>query len=354
MPVLGLPTLLAPILGPTVGGFIVQYVSWRFIFLFNLPVGIAGMALAYLLLKETPIQEEARLDAKGFGLAAVGFPCLLLGLSQGVDLGWTSPAVLGLLAVGVVALAGFVYVELHQDDPMLRLQLFSNKMFTLAMLIIFINMFTLFGLQYVLPLFLQQVHGVGAATTGQLLLPGGITAFATMTVAGQYYNRLGPKPLVTSGLLVMIVTTLGLSRIGATTNTLLISGFAALRGVALGLAMPTIQTAGFNCVPEGQTSRAAAMVNGFQRMFSSVTTALLTTILVTSLAWHGGSGSIAEGTATRGPMVKAFHDAFYAMTAVSVLGLGLAFFARDPVLQARKREERVEAVAASAREMAEA
>jgi EmrB/QacA subfamily drug resistance transporter len=341
MPVLGLPTLLAPLIGPTVGGYIVQYFSWRFIFLFNLPVGLAGLALAYLLLKETPMRGDAKLDAKGFGLSAVGFPCLLLGLSEGVELGWTSLPVLTLLGIGLVSLSGFVRVELKHPDPMLRLQLFGNKMFLLAMLIIFINMFTLFGLQYVLPLFLQQVHHVGAATTGQVLLPGGITAFATMTIAGQYYNRLGPRPLVTAGLIVMIVTTLGLSRVGPTSNVVFISGFAALRGVALGLAMPTIQTAGFNCVPEGETSRAAAMVNGFQRMFSSVTTALLTTILITSLGRHGGSGSIAEGTATPGPMLWAFRDAYYAMTAVSVVGLALAFFARDPVLVERDRQSKV-------------
>src|SRR5919202_3776197 len=113
MGMLGLPMLLAPILGPTLGGYLVQYASWRMIFLINLPIGILNLALAAWLLKELPRRPGARLDGRGFLLALFAFPSILLALSEGEQYGWTSPVVLGLAALGLVTLALFVLAELR-------------------------------------------------------------------------------------------------------------------------------------------------------------------------------------------------------------------------------------------------
>src|SRR5688572_748664 len=115
---LGIPALMAPLLGPSVGGYIVQYASWRWIFLMNVPVGIVALFLAYGLRKEAPTRAESKLDSRGRILATIAFPALLLGLSQGTELGWTAPFPLALFAVGGVALALFIRVELGQPDPM--------------------------------------------------------------------------------------------------------------------------------------------------------------------------------------------------------------------------------------------
>ena len=136
MGLLGLPMLLGPILGPTLGGYLVQYSSWRFIFYINLPIGLLNLVLAWWLLKERPRRADARLDLRGFGLSLLAFPAILLGLSEGEQLGWTSPLVLGLLGGGVVALGAFIVAELKHHQPLLQLKLFAHPIFSLAMAII--------------------------------------------------------------------------------------------------------------------------------------------------------------------------------------------------------------------------
>ncbi len=334
MGLLGLPMLIAPILGPTLGGYLVQYASWRMIFLINLPIGVINLVLAQKLLSETPIRHDTKLDFRGFALAATAFPCILLGLSEGSDHGWTSAYVLALILIGVMALGGFIVAELKHRDPLLQLRLFASPMFSLAMVINFVTQFSLFGISYLLPLFLQQAHGLGAAETGLVLFPSGILSFLTMNFAGRVYNRVGPKPLATVGLVIMMLTTLALSRITASTGIFEIGALASLRGLAIGFCMMPVQTTAYNTVPQDQMARATALTNVLFRVYGSISTAVLTTVLIASLGWHGApAGSNITGVGTPiGYMVSAFSDAFLVMAAVAVVGVVLALFLEDKVL----------------------
>jgi DHA2 family multidrug resistance protein len=334
MGLLGLPLLLAPILGPTVGGYLVEYSTWRAIFLINLPIGLLNIALAYFLLKETKIKREARMDFRGFALAAITFPCLLLGLTEGQQAGWLSFDVLALFGIGLTALAGFIYVELHHRDPMVQLHLFDHPMFRLVMVLNFIMQFSLFGLQFLLPIFLQAARGLDAASTGLVMFPMGIVSFVTMTMSGRMYNRIGPRPLVIAGLVVLAVTTGLLSFITATTSVLYITALASGRGLALGLCAMNVQTVAYNTVKQSDLTRATALTNVAFRVFGSIATAILTTTLVVSLAWHGApaGSSITDGSAPIAFMVLAFRDAFLAMTALSIIGILLSWKLSDPVL----------------------
>ncbi len=335
MGVLGLPMLLAPILGPTVGGYLVEYSSWRMIFLINLPIGAINVLLAIRLLSETPIRSDARLDFKGFGLALVAFPCILLGFSEGETSGWTSPFVLGMFAAGLGALAAFVRVEMVHREPLLHVRLFERPMFALAMVINFVTQFSLFGLQFLLPLFLQTARGMTPAMTGLVMFPSGIASFVSMNAGGRLYNRLGPRKLVASGLVVLLVATVLLQGLSAQTNVLEIVGLFSLRGVAMGFCMMPVQTAAYNSIPQELMTRATAMVNMLFRIFGSMSTAILTTILAVSLTERGApaGASITEGTAPLNFMVDAFHDAFLGMSLLTVVGIGLSLFLKDHVLE---------------------
>lgn len=333
MAMLGLPMLLAPLLGPTVGGALVEFSSWRLIFLINLPIGVLNVFLARSFLKESIIRRDARLDIKGFILATAAFPSLLLGLSFGERIGWDAPLTLGLLGIGVVALALFVFVELRHRDPMLKVRLFSNRIFALAMAINGITQFSLFGVQYILPLYLQQAHGLGPLETGLLLFPTGITSFAALNVTGKIYNRVGPRPLALTGLTFLLISTASLSRIGAETPLLIIAAVSSLRGVALGLCMMPVQTAAYNTVAPSDMSRATSLVNVLIRLFGSTTTAVLTTFLIFFLGQHGApNASITGGSAPLGALTASFDDVFIVMSIVSVIGMCLALFLKDPFL----------------------
>ncbi len=334
MGLLGLPTLLAPILGPTVGGYLVEYSSWRMIFLINVPIGIVNVVLAWKLLKESPIRVDARIDRLGLTLSAIAFPCLLLALSQGESQGWASWPILTGLTLGAGALALFIRVELRQKQPLLKVDLFKNRMFALAMVIIFATQFALFGVQYLLPIFLQTAHAMSPVKTGLVLLPSGFVSFIAMNIGGRNYNRLGPKPLSITGMAILLLTTVLLSRISEDTSPLWIAALASSRGIGIGLCVIPIQTMAYNTVAQADMPRATAMVNVMFRVFGSIATAVLTTVIIASLGWHGApaGSSFTDGSAPVHFMVKAFSDGFLVMTAFAVVGLVLAFFVHDRML----------------------
>jgi EmrB/QacA subfamily drug resistance transporter len=334
MGVLGLPMLLAPLIGPTLGGYLVQYSSWRTIFLINLPIGLLNLLLAYWLLKEQPRKSDNKFDVPGFALALLAVPGILLALSVGEDSGWTSPLTLGLGGVGIVALIGFAVVELRQPTPLLQLRLFREPMFTLGMAINFVTQFSLFGIQFILPLLLQTVHRLGAAATGLVLFPSGILSFATMNISGFAYNRIGPRRLAASGLGVLLVTTFLLGRTTAETSLYVIGTLAALRGLAMGLCMMPVQTTAYNTVPRDQMPRATALTNMLFRVFGAVSTAILTTILLLSLRFQGApeGSNVASGTVPIPFLQDAFSHAFYAMSLLAIVGVGLSLFLHDRAL----------------------
>jgi EmrB/QacA subfamily drug resistance transporter len=340
MGMLGLPMLLAPLLGPTLGGYLAQYVSWRMIFLINLPIGVANLGLAWALLKEQPRQEGLRFDGLGFLLALCAFPSLLLALSEGGQLGWTSPATLTLMGAGIAALVAFIIVELRKRQPLLHVRLFERPMFALAMAINFVTQFSLFGIQFLMPLLLQQARGLGAAATGLLLFPSGITSFIAMNVSGRLYNRVGPKRLALAGLAVLFVTTAALGRTTEATGLLVIGFLASLRGVAMGLCMMPVQTAAYNTVPQEQIAHATALSNVLFRIFGSAGTAILTATLVFSLTVQGApaGATVTSGTAPVHMLESAFDSAFLLMAAVTLIGMALAWFLRDPVLEGLREQ----------------
>lgn len=332
---LGVPTLLAPMIGPSVGGYIVEYLSWRAVFLINVPFGILAILLGLRLLKETTIKAETRLDAQGFAFAALAFPCLLFAFSRATDLGWTSPVVLALFGVGFLSLAIFIRTELRHHDPMLRLSLFKHPMFRLSLMVQWVGIFSLFGLNVVIPLYLQRVHGMSPAEAGLILLPMGIVAFATMNVSGRLYNRVGPRPLVMFGLAIMALTTLGWSVLDESASDLVLVLLVAARGLGMGFFGQIVQIVAYNTVPLGELPRATSLVTTFQRLTTAFSTATLTSVLVIGLGFTNAPAgtSIAAGTAPLPDMLEAFRYAFWVMTALSVIGVVMAFRLRDQVLE---------------------
>jgi EmrB/QacA subfamily drug resistance transporter len=339
--ILGLPNLVAPILGPALGGFIVEFVSWRFIFLMNLPIGIIDIFAARWLLRETEVKHETKLDVRGFTLATIAFPCLLLGFSLAPDEGWASAHVLLLFAVGAMALVLFIRTELTHHDPMVRLSLFKDPMFRLAIFVQWVGIFSLFGLNFIVPLFLQRVHGFGAAEAGRVLLPMGLVAFISMNVAGQLYYRLGPRPIVMFGLSVLLVTTIAWGLVDDATPSWVLMIIVSLRGLGLGAFGQIVQVVAYNAVPKEQLSRATGLVNVGQRIDTAFSTAVLTSILLLGLHLAGAPDgtSISAGTAPVHDMLLAFRYAFYFMTCMCILGLTMAFFLRDKLWEEQRRSE---------------
>src|SRR5579859_1352238 len=207
MGALGVPILLAPAFGPTLGGYIVTFLGWQLIFFVNIPVGIIGIILGIIFLRESRPEARTPFDIPGFLFASIGLASLLYGLSDANTDGWTSVKVVSFLTVGLLMLAIFVVVELRivnrGGQPLLNLRVFANGPFTTSMLASGLVTFALFGGLFIIPVYLQNLRGLSAYQAGLLLLPQAFASMVAALVGGRLVDRFGVRAVVIPGLVIL-------------------------------------------------------------------------------------------------------------------------------------------------------
>ncbi|MCL5025866.1 MAG: DHA2 family efflux MFS transporter permease subunit [Chloroflexi bacterium] len=286
MGVFGIPLLLAPVLGPTLGGYIVEYVDWRVIFTLNIPVGALGLLLGATLLRETDRLRGLRFDTAGFILSAIGFGSLLLGLAHGASDGWGAPHIVAYLFVGTAALVVWVIVELDAPTPLLELRVLRNTIYGLATIITFITTVAMFSSMFLLPLFLQNLRGLGAMESGLLTFPQALASGVVMPISGRLFDRIGPRPLVLAGIVIVAYSTWQLSFINLATGDAELRWILIMRGAGMGFMMMPAMTAAMNTVPQHLVARASSLTNVLRQLFGSFGTAIVATILQMRQDFH--------------------------------------------------------------------
>jgi DHA2 family multidrug resistance protein len=302
MGVFGIPIMLAPVLGPTVGGYLVEYVDWRTIFTLNIPVGIAGFSLALLMLRETEIVAKSVLDVPGLILSAVGFGSLLLGLSRGASDGWGSFHIVVYIFVGLSCLLLWVIVELHTPQPLVDLSVLRNPTYALSTIISFITTVAMFSSMFMLPLFLQNLRGLGAMESGLLTFPQALGSAVTAPISGKLFDRIGPRPLIVTGVLVVAYTTWRLSFLNLATNDTELRLLLTMRGFGMGMMMMPAMTAGMNTVPPPLVARASSLTNVLRQLFGSFGTAAFATFLQNRQSYH--FSMLSQSLTTQSPVVR--------------------------------------------------
>lgn len=287
-----MPVMLAPILGPTLGGFLVEYVDWRWVFLLNVGPGILGVVLGLLTLRETPVNPTARFDWIGFFLAAAASSGALLGFSDVPDKGWDDPLILAELLTAAISLPLFVWWQLRTPQPLLNLRLFAIPAFSIGSILAFVTTAALFGGMFLLPVFLQNVRGLGAMETGLLLFPQALASFVALQLSGRLYDRVGPRPLVLFGICVLTLATGLLARIDVTTPDAYIRVVMIMRGIGMGFTMMPSFTAWTASAPLSQTPSASALSNVLRQLYGAFGTAMYATILQTRASFHSASLSM--------------------------------------------------------------
>ncbi len=298
----GLGIVFAPAVGPTLGGYLVEYVNWRLIFFINVPIGVLGAIAALVWLPLPKGSRGKRFDVLGFASVATGLFSLLLALSEGESWGWTSYPILILITVGVLCLALFVVIELEVDEPMLNVRVFRYWPFTNSLILIAVLSVGLFGVLFFIPLFLQQTQGLGAFDTGLLLLPQALVMGVLMPVAGRIYDRFGPRWPAVIGLTILAIGTWMLRDLSVDSSWSELRWILMFRAVGMGLAMMPIMTGGISAVPPDQVSGASAFNNVTQRTAAAMGLAALTALLSSreaqQLADTGGMMGMRSGAAT--------------------------------------------------------
>ncbi|MDO8185539.1 DHA2 family efflux MFS transporter permease subunit [Conexibacter sp. JD483] len=320
MSAIGIPLLVAPALGPLVGGALLDAVSWRWVFLVNLPIGLLVLALATRLLPpQAPPRPALALDRRGLLLLAPGLVALVYGLSRiaadGVAGGGAAavsllgvaltPAALLPLATGALLLAAFTRHALRTRDPLLELRLLREPAVGAAALALLLLGGAFLGALFLLPLELQTARGATPLQTGLLLLPQGVAAALAIALAGRLSERVGAGRIVAAGLLPFALALLWLTRIGASAPTTELCGALALFGLGMGATMMPAMTAAYAPLQRAQVARATALLTVVQRLGSSLGAALAAVALT-----HGLGGASSADATARGAAPACLDDAF--------------------------------------------
>lgn len=282
----GIAAMAAPALGPTFGGYLVDYFNWRLIYTINIPIGILAVILSLSYLEETPKRFDLKFDFTGFVFSSIGLFSLLFALSEGSERGWTSPLIISLLAIAGIALVYFVIHELKIDDPMLDLRLLKNRTFTGSMLISVILSIAMFGGIFLIPLYMQTFRQFSAIQTGELMMPSGLAAAVMMPISGRLYDKIGAKALVIAGVTIIGFSTLLFNRISADTAYTTIMYWLVLRSIGMGLAMMPSTNAGMSVVPTRNIGRASALNNVLRQVSGSFGVAVVSTLLSERQSFH--------------------------------------------------------------------
>lgn len=283
--VFGVVLLVAPALGPILGGVLVDAGRWRWIFFINLPIGLLGVVLASRFLREQRSERRGPLDLPGLATEVVGFGSVLYAASLAEQRGWTAPEVLLWFGIGAAGLAAFVLVELFvAKEPLLDLRLYGKRTFLLATLVGYVSVLALFGAEFLLPLYLQSMRGKTALQTGFILLPLAVSAAVAAPLAGRLYDRVGPRPLLVAGFSLLAVNTWQLSRLDADTPVRWILFLLVLRGLALGMTVQTTMVTALSVVTGPQLPRGSSLVNATRQVVQSIGVAVLATILASTLS----------------------------------------------------------------------
>jgi MFS family permease len=333
MGIFGIPMLLAPAVGPVLGGWFVQDFSWRLIFYVNVPIGIIAFVSAWRFLTETSKAGGLRLDTFGLLTAPPAAVAIMYAVDQSTTLGWTSLFVVSMLTGAAMLIAAFVLAQLGRrriaallmaplaaflflvgvrnglvdgwtaldtivmfagaalalvdlvigdrgnPEPLLQLRLFRDPTFSWSMGLSFIIVTALFGGMLLLPLYLQEVHGYSALETGLLLLPQAVTAAVAMPLGGYLTDRFGPRPVVATGMVMLAIGGVLLAQIHPNSSNWLVVAALLLRGFAMGFSMMPSMAAAMARVPHHLSSSASSISNSLQRIGSSIGIAILVTVL---------------------------------------------------------------------------
>ncbi len=312
MSIVAVPAMLAPILGPTIGGLIVDNASWRWIFYVNLPIGVIAVISALRTLPTVKSEPVGSLDFRGLALMATGLPLLTYGLTEiGITGGFTAVKVIVPILGGLALVALFAAHALRVPRPLLDLRLYRRPTFSSASLAMFCLGAALFGGMILLPLYWQGIRHESVVDTGLLTAPQGLGAALAMPLAGKLTDRWGGGPLALFGVIVTTIATVPFGLIGAHTSIAWLSIAMLIRGVGIGFGFMPAMAAAFASLERSELAHATPQLNVLQRVGGSIGTAVLAVVLQRALS----------GVHTLAGAAAGYGTAFWASAGLTALAI---------------------------------
>src|SRR3954451_4187731 len=284
MAILGVPMLLGPILGPILGGWLIQVASWHWIFLINAPIGLVAIVYAWRVLpRDTPEPSES-FDFLGVALMSPGLALFLFGVSSIPGQGTaTAPRVWIPMVVGTILMVCFVFHSFRPEHPLLDLRLFKNRNLTFSIITMFLFAAAFFGGLLLVPTYFQEVRGESTLHAGLLVAPQGIGGMLTMPIAGTLSDRVPVGRIVPFGLLLITGGMFALTQISATTPYPQLIAVLFVMGLGMGLSMMPLMTSALRTLRSQEVARGSTLLNIVQQIASSVGVAVMSVLLTNHL-----------------------------------------------------------------------
>lgn len=283
---------LGAIIGPVIGGLIVTHYSWAWIFLINLPVGIIALVLVNRIVPESTDPKASRqLDWMGVFLSGIGIFCLVFACIEGSRMGWTSPVILGLFVAAAILLAIFIWWENRSADPIVKIELFLDRNFTVANIIGFVVAFGMLGIFFPITLFLQEVLGFSPVKSGMAMIPMSIMTLFGAPIAGRLSDKIGARWLLVAGTAIMAAGVLFITHQTSTETTILsLAPALIVTGTGMGMTFSPMTAAAMRDVPPRVAGSASGVLNTSRNIGQVLGIAILGSVLQTRMAEHMNTG----------------------------------------------------------------
>ncbi|MEQ3457272.1 MDR family MFS transporter [Enterococcus cecorum] len=322
---------LAPALGPTLSGWIIDHYSWRDLFGMVIPIVILVLVLALFFMKSVIELTHPKIDTISAILSTIGFGSLLYGFSSVGDKGWLSKEVLGFLIIGIIFIFLFSKRQLKIEHPFLELRVFKSKIFTIAAVLAGVTNMAMIGAVMVLPLYIQNIRGESAFHSGLMLLPGALVMGLMMPITGAIFDKRGARKLAITGMFILTSATLPFAFLTSKTSVIVIVVLYAIRMFGISMVMMPVTTSGMNALPAHLISHGTAVNNTFRQVASSIGTAILISVLTNVTKNNLPTKSILEATplAYKDQAINAtlsgYHAAFFVAVIFGFIGWLITF-----------------------------
>ena len=312
---------MALAIGPLVGGLITEHIGWNWIFFINVPVGLAGLVAARLIIPESrDTSKEQRLDLPGLLTSGIALFALVYALIEANSEGWTSPLILGLFAVALLSGAAFVILELHQRLPMFDMMLFRNPTFAGANTVALLVSLAMFGVFFFISLFMQNVLGYSAVRAGAAFLPMTVLIILVAPMAGKASDRLGSRWLMTGGMTMVACSLLIFAQLQPDSSYISLLPGMVLGGIGMASTMTPMTAAALSSVPVDKAGVGSGMLNTFRQVGGSLGIAVMGAILAS-----GSNAALSGGATQQDAFIDGLHNALYTAALIAFAGALTAF-----------------------------
>lgn len=345
-----LAAMLAPAIGPTLGGWLISYFSWQSIFVINIPTGAIALVLAFKHLPHKQVSKDKAFDLAGFMTSIAGTLPLLIAFSSISQWGIISVKFMSFILVGILFLVVFFYRESKIKDPMLDVNLFRNKVFTISIIISCVISVSIYAGAILTPVFLQTVQKLSPFDAGMILFPSSLIMALSMPFVGKAYDRVDPYKLIVAGVLVIALGTWQMGRLAMDTEKMYVTFWMTVRNLGISLSTMPAMNLGMQVVPAMLSGHASAINNWMRQAIGAFALGIFGSMLTSRtlanmelLVAEGGDAVIAYSQAT----VLSINEINMIAAIVMVLGVPLAFMMKSGSLseEAVKTEEGDEAKA---------